>query len=124
VTDCRKELGRAGESAAAAHLEAAGYVVLARNARTRYGELDVIALGRRTLVFAEVKALRGRGRVRAERALEAIGPAKRLQVRRLARAWLAEHRVPGPYETIRFDAIGVALGPAGRCEIEHVPGAF
>ncbi len=124
MTDARRGTGRAGEDAAAGWLARNGIAVLERNARTRYGELDIVAVDGETLVFVEVKALRGRGAERAERALEAIGPRKRLQVRRLARAWLAERpRPPSPYAEIRFDAIGVALGPRGA-EIVHIPAAF
>jgi len=123
VTDARRHTGRDGEDLAAGYLRMHGFELIERNARTRYGELDIVARDGRTLVFTEVKALRGRGRARAEQALESIGPRKRIQVRRLARAWLAERSHPGPYAEIRFDAIGVAVSPAGS-EIVHVPAAF
>jgi putative endonuclease len=123
MTEARLHTGRDGEDLAARHLRTRGFVVLERNARTRYGELDIVARDGHALVFAEVKTLRGPGRRRAEQALESIGPRKRIQVRRLARAWLAERPHPGPYTEIRFDAVGVALSPAGS-EIVHVPAAF
>ncbi len=123
MSDARRGTGREGEQAAVRQLRAQGFEIIERNARTRYGELDVIALDGGTLVFVEVKALRGNGRDRAARALEAIGPRKRLQVRRLARAWLAERRSPARYSAIRFDAVGVALGARGA-EVVHVPAAF
>lgn len=124
MTDGRRAAGKAGEDAAARWLESNGVEIVERNARTRYGELDIVATDGRTLVFVEVKALRGFGPQHAWRALEGIGPRKRLQVRRLARAWLAERPRPSrPYAEVRFDAIGVALGPAGP-EVVHVPAAF
>jgi putative endonuclease len=49
--DARRRLGRLGEELAAAHLQRLGFVVLARNARTRHGEIDLIAFDGRTLVF-------------------------------------------------------------------------
>lgn len=123
--DRRRSTGVVGERAAAEHLAALGFSVLERNARTRYGELDLVCSGGGLLLFVEVKARAGRGPEDAERALESIGPRKRLQVRRLARAWLAEHEpVPG-FAEIRFDAIGVSIGPGRRPNgLVHVPAAF
>jgi len=53
-------LGRWGERAAARHLQAKGYRVLARNHRTGIGEADLICLApdRRTHVLVEVKTRR------------------------------------------------------------------
>lgn len=48
-------VGRDGEGAAAAHLEALGYTVLAKNIRTPYGEIDIVAEHEGTTVFVEVK---------------------------------------------------------------------
>ena len=59
--DLRHHLGRAGEDAAAAHMQRLGYSVVARNHRTRFGEVDLICLGYGFLVFVEVKTRRGRG---------------------------------------------------------------
>lgn len=123
MTERRQALGKAGEDHAAARLAAAGLTVIERNARTRFGELDLVALGGGVLVFAEVKTLRGHGAEVALRALDSIGPRKRAQVRRLARAWLAERPRPGFYAAIRFDAIGVALAPRAA-HVEHVEAAF
>ncbi|MBC7781199.1 MAG: YraN family protein [Proteobacteria bacterium] len=55
----RQATGSDGESRAAAHLEAAGLVIVARNWRCRFGELDLVARESRphdTLVFVEVRA--------------------------------------------------------------------
>ena len=125
MTEARQSTGRQGEDLAARYLRSRGFELIERNARTRYGELDLVGRDGGALVFVEVKALRGRGRQRAEQALESIGPRKRIQVRRLARAWLAERPRSdrGYYEQIRFDAVGVAVSPAGS-EVVHIPAAF
>ena len=52
--DPRRRLGAAGERLAAAHLEARGFRLLDRNFRTRYGELDLVAVDARYLVFCDV----------------------------------------------------------------------
>ena len=62
--DLRHSLGRLGEELAAAHLERLGYRVIARNYRTRFGELDLVATDDGVLVFCEVKARRGSGLAR------------------------------------------------------------
>ena len=123
MTDPRRRTGKDGEDLAARYLRAHGFELLERNARTRYGELDIVARDGRALVFVEVKALRGHGRGRAEQALDSIGPRKRIQVRRLARAWLAERPRRSSYAEIRFDAIGIALGAAAP-EVVHIRAAF
>lgn len=51
-----QSVGRWGEQAAADYLCEHGYSIVARNVRTPYGEIDVIASREGTTVFVEVKA--------------------------------------------------------------------
>lgn len=51
----RQLLGSAGENFAAEYLIQKGYLILERNYRTPYGEIDIIAQYNDTLVFVEVK---------------------------------------------------------------------
>ena len=53
-----RRTGNFGERAAARYLERCGCRILARNARTFGGELDVVALDGGVLLFVEVKTLR------------------------------------------------------------------
>lgn len=116
-------LAHYGETLAAQHFERLGYHVIARNARTRFGEIDLIVSGHGALVFAEVKARRAGGG--AGTALEAISPQKAAQVRRLAAAWLAETSERPRMLDLRFDAVGVTVGPDNRLqELDHLEGAF
>ena len=125
--DPRRRHGELGEKIAGEHLEHRGYSIVARNFRTRYGELDLIAADERSLVFCEVKTRIAGSRGGPAGPLDGIGPRKRLRLRRIAREWLAQtpaserpHR-----EHLRFDAIGVMLTPAGRLlALEHVEEAF
>src|SRR5437879_3818340 len=97
--DHRRRLGLLGEELAAAHLERLGFSVIARNVRSRHGEIDLIAFDGRTLVFAEVKPRRVRRGDRAVAAhydpLASLRSRQRARLRRLAVAWLSQDRL-GP----------------------------
>ena len=126
-TDQRRSRGLAGERLAEQHLRDAGYRVLERNFRTRYGELDLIARRPEALVFCEVKTLVAGAAAGPESPLEAIGPIKRRQVRQMAAQWLASRSYPErPVgASLRFDAIGITLSRAGEViALEHLENAF
>ncbi len=127
--DPRRALGRLGEQLAAAHLERLGYAIVARNARTRYGEIDLIAFNGEALVFAEVKTRRSRQRwrlapeeqplgVAAAKSARAPAPPRRGLAAQGARNRPAAH-------AIRFDAIGVIVDEADRLVcLDHLEGAW
>jgi len=123
LTQARLRTGRIGEELACRRLEGAGLAIVARNCRTRYGEIDAIAIDGETLVFVEVKTTRAGALRGPEEPAHAVGPRKQMRVRRLARAWLAEN-LPPRHRTIRFDVVGVSLDPHGGAVIEHLPAAF
>jgi putative endonuclease len=125
VTERRQRLGRLAEDLVADRLVAAGWTLLARNARTRFGELDIVALHGRTLVFVEVKAGRENSVFGPERPVLSVDRRKQLRIRRLATAWMTERRDAPRYAEIRFDAVGVTFDSAGRVlDIEHIENAF
>lgn len=125
MTEPRQRLGRAGENLVATRLLAAGWELLERNARSRHGELDLVALDGRTLVFVEVKAGRAGSVYGPERPVLSIGFRKQQRIRRLATAWMGEHRDLPRYDEIRFDAVGVTYDRSGRVtDYEHLQGAF
>jgi putative endonuclease len=125
MTAARQRTGARAEELVARRLAAAGWEIVERNARTRYGELDIVATDGHTLVFLEVKAGREGNAFGPERPILAVDRRKQRQVRRLATAWIAERRAVSPYSEIRFDAIGVTFDRAGSViDIEHIQGAF
>jgi putative endonuclease len=125
MTAQRQHLGRTAEDLVAARLVAAHWEILERNARTRYGELDIVALDGRTLVFVEVKAGRANSAYGPERPVHAVDHRKQQRIRRLATAWLAENRGAIHYDGIRFDAIGVTFDRSGQAvNLEHLIAAF
>lgn len=57
MTKHNQTVGHWGEEAAATYLCQRGYEVVARNARTPYGEIDIIAKKDDNIIFIEVKTL-------------------------------------------------------------------
>lgn len=94
--------GLTGEDAAVAALLREGWAVLARRARTRAGEIDLIAEREGLLAFVEVKA-----RPSLSEAAHALGPRQRARLAAAAESWLAENPAHGA-AGIRFDVLLVA----------------
>jgi putative endonuclease len=125
MTIARQRTGERAEELVARRFAAAGWEIVERNARTRYGELDIVALDGRALVFVEVKAGREGAAFGPERPVLAVDARKQRRVRKLATAWMAERRDVPPYTEIRFDAVGVTFDRAGRLtDYEHIQSAF
>jgi putative endonuclease len=122
-TDLRHQLGRCGEELALAHFERLGFELVARNHRTRHGELDLVVFDGTTLVFAEVKTRRANRAGREP--WEALHEHKRRQVRRMAASFLLE-RTDRPWSAdLRFDAVGVIIDAQGRLvRLDHLEAAF
>jgi putative endonuclease len=122
-TDRTKGLGRRGEEIAAEHFSRLGYRILARNHRTRWGELDLVLADEEgtTIVFCEVKTRRlGSGQV-----FESLHETKRKQVRTMAAAWLNAVRDRPRFAELRFDAVGVTVDGRDRLvRLDHCEAAF
>jgi putative endonuclease len=125
MTDSRRRTGEIAEDLVAERLAAAGWEIVERNARTRYGELDIVALDGRVLVFVEVKGARAGTQFGPEKPIHSINFHKQRRVRRLGTAWMAERREFPPFADVRFDAVGVILDRDDHpVEVEHIEGAF
>ncbi|MBF0193319.1 MAG: YraN family protein [Magnetococcales bacterium] len=101
MTILRKLLGNQGEQKACDYLQQKGYFIIDRNVRSRFGEMDLVAMDGETLVFCEV---RSRGGQAIDEAAQSIGAAKQQRLVRLAQAYLQKRPELGDYEC-RFDAI-------------------
>jgi putative endonuclease len=121
VTDASKVRGRRGEELAAAHFSRLGFEILARNHRTRFGELDLVVFDGETIVFVEVKTRR----VGSGEPWDNLHGPKRSQVRRMAAAWLTEVSDRPFGAALRFDAVGVLLDrDGGLVRLDHLEAAF
>ena len=108
MADLRRSFGAAGEDLVARILEQRGTTIVARNARTRYGEIDLVCRDRGAYLFVEVKT---RGRHSFVAPEEALDRRKVARLLRLAQSWLAargERAVP-----FRVVLAAVTAGPAG-----------
>jgi len=115
-----RPLGRRGEDAAARHLRRLGYLIVARGHRDSIGEIDLIAVDGRTLVFVEVKTRTSHD---AGHPADAVDTAKQERLTRLALAYMKRHDLLE--SAARFDVVAVTW-PANRGQptIEHFKSAF
>ncbi|MBX7166761.1 MAG: YraN family protein [Pirellulales bacterium] len=112
-------LGRRGERAAARYLRRLGYKIVAQGDRSRPGELDLVAVDGRTVVFVEVKT---RSSHRRGHPAEAVGPEKQRRLARLALVYLKAHGLLAC--AARFDVVAVTWPAGRRPSIEHFRNAF
>ncbi len=106
------------EDRAAGYLEDKGFRIIARNARMRLGELDIVAEESGEVVFVEVKARNSRAFGGPE---YAITSKKKVRLRRAAKEFLVRKRLTS--RPCRFDALLIYTGPGGP-EFTHIRDAF
>ena len=116
----RKTLGERGELAAAKYLRRTGYRIVTTRLRHRYGEVDIIALDGRTVVFVEVKTRRLDLTTQPAEAVDAN------RQRRLTHAALAFLKGHGLLEyASRFDVMEVVWPDGEKTpKIRHIIDAF
>lgn len=118
MSDSRQDLGRRAEEAAADYLRRRRHVIIARNVRSRSGELDLVTACEDTVVFVEV---RSRSSHRFGCGIESIDRRKRRKIIQAAAQYLARHGLEE--RKIRFDVIGIEWRD-GTPEIDHIENAF
>jgi putative endonuclease len=115
-----KSLGQRGEDFAARYLKRLGYHIVGRQVDLRVGELDVVAVDGRTVVFVEVKT---RTSDAAGAPAEAVDDLRQERMTRAALAYLKSH---GLLEyPARFDVIALVWPDGARTpSVEHIQNAF
>jgi putative endonuclease len=105
-----------GENAAVDFLKKKGYLIIERNFRKRYGEIDIIAIKDNVLVFIEVKTRKSK---QFGTPLEAITYWKLRELKRMAEYYSLTH--PKLPKALRIDGVGVLLDKDNEvAAIEHV----
>ncbi|MGH7566487.1 MAG: YraN family protein [Gemmatimonadota bacterium] len=117
MTIARRELGKAGEEAAAEYLVAQGWRILARGWRAAGREIDLVVEREGMVALVEVKTRRPGGLAPPS---AAVDWRKR---RRLAAAGAVAAARWSHAVELRFDVIGVTWG-SGEPAIEHLEDAF
>ena len=130
MSQSRQELGRWGEAHAADYLVDQGYTIVARNERTPYGEIDLIAKkvcgpsaesreSQEVLVFVEVKTRTSQSFGYPE---EAVTPRKQINLISAAQHYLQEH--PDLNLDWRIDVISIERYPDQAPIIHHFDNAL
>lgn len=105
-------MGPLGEELAARFLKRRGYKILERNYRCPFGEVDIVALHKGTLVFVEVKT---RKKLGFGHPAEAVDPHKQRKLQRVASCYLEQRRL-GEIP-VRFDVVALSLGEEGEFDL-------
>lgn len=116
MSDLNKFKGSSGERIAEEYLKKEGYDILARNFRTRLGEIDIVASKGEYLVFVEVKARKSEAYGFPS---ESVTYAKQRKISMVASQYIKLNMYFGA--TVRFDVVEVYL-TEGR--INHIENAF
>lgn len=115
-----KLVGDRGERCAVRYLRRLGFRIIARQYRTSFGEIDVIARDGTDIVFVEVKTRRSEV---AGQPFEAVTLAKQRKLTQLAMAYLKQKQL---LETpARFDVVSVLWEEGVKTPtIKHYRNAF
>jgi putative endonuclease len=118
--DSRDAVGRRGEDEAARYLRGIGYRIIAVRERVLRGDIDLIALDGRTVVFVEVRA---RTDTEHGHPAETVGHRKQRRLAELATAYIRRHRLEDC--SVRIDVVTVTFASApDRPQVEHFQNAF
>lgn len=111
----RQAVGKQGEEAAAAWLAKRGHIIVARNVRTPYGEIDIIAELEGVTIFVEVKTLTSSSAGFAPEVK--INPAKQRHMIASAEYYCSQHEI----DHWQIDAVAVEGDPHNEPHITHFP---
>lgn len=112
--------GQRAEQLALEHLQARGLMLVTRNFRCRTGEIDLVMLGGRTLVFVEVRSRRSS---RFASPLESVDFRKRRKLVRTAGFFLVRYRA-FRHHAVRFDVVSVEGPSPDGYRLQWVRDAF
>ncbi len=115
----RLQLGKTGEEISSKYLSSIGYKILARNYRTKSGEVDIIAAQHKILVFIEVKTRKSNF---LESPFSAVTKKKQIQISKVAQEYLSCNNLFN--KDARFDVISIIMDQKNKPQIEHLENAF
>ena len=104
MTEKTQKIGEIGERLATKFLEQKGFVIIDRNYRTRFGEIDIIAKDKKELIFVEVKA---KNTSRFGKPYEMVTKRKKRKLRMTAKSYLQDSRIDSGNTPWRIDVISI-----------------
>jgi len=120
---CGRELGERGEILAREMLEEKGFKIIEQNYRCRIGEIDLICVKGKLLVFCEVKSRRS---LLFGIPAESVDAKKKRHIRRVASWYLSQkmriNRLYNDFD-MRFDVVEVVF-VGDEYEFNHIENAF
>jgi putative endonuclease len=117
MTDPRKRFGDRGEDLATDYLVKKGMKILARQYKTKFAEIDLIAKDGDEIVFVEVKTRRSLAFGYPE---ESVTPVKLRKIQQAAAQYLAENKMN--HTPHRVDIIAIHWTDEDQ-EVHHIIGA-
>lgn len=112
-------LGNTAEDMAAEYLQGKGYRVIARNHRTRFAELDIIAASKDVVAFVEVKYRKYAG---FGGGVGAITQDKLRRLHNAAEVWLSEHEEFADHQP-RIDVV-IVEGDLVDAKMEYLENVY
>lgn len=111
-------LGLSGEALAEDHLRGLGYQIVEKDVRTPLGQLDLVAMDGKTLVFVEVKTRAGRGYGLPQEAVDAK------KIRKLRQLGLYYLKIRPHRGLVRFDVVGLTVADGRLLRVDHIKNAI
>ncbi len=112
-----QRIGKWGEDTAVEYLTQREYEIVARNVRTPYGEIDIVAKQGDVIIFVEVKTRTSNTMGLPE---EAITPRKREHMLAAADHYTAEHEI----DHWQIDVIAIEGKPGSKPKITYFENAI
>ena len=114
-----KNMGLWGEDKAVEFLKAKKYIILARNYQSRFGEIDIIARKKNTIIFVEVKT---RKNIAFGFPAEFVNYQKQQKIMKTAQLYINDNfNAEFDY---RFDILEVFHYDDNKVKFNHLKGAF
>ena len=114
----KKVLGNIGEIKSCEYLESAGYLILEKNFRCAFGEIDIIARREDVICFVEVKT---RASSSYGEPLESVNPLKTARIRNTASYYLGLKNL-NSFE-VSFDVISIKVS-GKKLLLQHFKNCF
>jgi putative endonuclease len=111
-------LGVSGEALAEDHLRGLGYQIVEKDVRTPLGQLDLVVLDGKTLVFVEVKTRTGHGYGLPQEAVDAK------KIRKLRQLGLYYLKMRPHRGSVRFDVVGLTVTDGRLIRVDHIKNAI